>query len=233
MKKNLLFLILCTVLCACSTNPEVSDIKGEYVLTGSWTVYNNGEEIMRTEWYKDSVARFYHGEFNNGFPVDSLLRRQVLVEESEGKGYVRTTLFGEPDTLTSPKGRYAPKRVASAVEELDNTLTNKQYTVVIENGVVVIIHNGIRYFISKPIQIKSNNASQVILEQTKPFFVNITSLDEQIIGQAKLQYTYGPIYKHGDQIEWDAECQISIPQAPSVSMECDMVKYHVVGTRVK
>lgn len=236
MKKSFLFLILAAILSACG-GTDISDVKGEYLLISSRCLYYNGKEIQKIVWFKDSVAIYNDGEFAYGHSMDSLVQRRMYIEESGRHGYVRNTLLGEPDANWTQEASwgllsYAPeRRIISTTNAIDPNPGSPSYYVFLLNGMIVIRYEGHSFFYSKPIKVVSNNASQLDLEKAKPFFVDITNADGVIVGKAEAQYTYGPIYKHGDKIEWDAECIIS--DCESVGTKIDAIKFHIEGTRVK
>lgn len=199
---SLASLVISLTSCEQGINPETAKaFVGEYWMkTTSYSMYKNEvvEEPNKAVW------------------------SPVSIYEENGKLYVRTDHFGDPDTVTTEGAKhefilnytdhpnYAPT-INMSIEPVEE---DGVLRVFVMDGFIWSMKGGILYR-SQPIQVKSGSEKVLNLCEFQPINIALTSLSGEILEIVKIGYDYGPIVKAGDSLTWEVVLPLDFERTSS------------------
>lgn len=209
MKNFFYIFAMVLLLCSCGNGSECDspELDGDYLFTFRWDKYEN-DVLTETRIVRlDSIFVYRNNELvheqENYYNINTRLLRVYHDGEDQ---FIRNTLIGIPDTsnfIEHYEGKFAPERMKSP----------SFMRVYFENGIVLCVQNGIRFFYSLPIRVNNRTANSLVLENIPPFDVDVFNLDDECIGFATLQYKFQPIVFQKDHFTWRAESNITFSPA--------------------
>jgi hypothetical protein len=181
----ILFVAMLLVSCGGQISPEMSkEFAGEY-------------------WMKTNIYELYdNGEID---PLPNTYWSPVSVYEDEGKLYVQTELFGEPDTVSDNQRELELYVVKHPIEETG-----------IETGEIAPPDNAEKSYANewiykekqaKPAPILVKSSSSTVLDvckyQMEPIVLPLTNSDGFLVTYWYVSFEYKSMIKKNDIISWD------------------------------
>lgn len=205
MKKIIVLSALALFMIACDNRASYEEWKGEYRL-----------QVTTETRYSDGSAETY-SEF-----VDE---KPMRIYEKDGHLYVQSC-FGQPylGIGDAPDPISAPQRAPQAVDSVVPVPPSTTPIVVIQNGFIMSLYNGVRYY-PLPVKVVSVRESILKLEKGKTFEVPIADL-EGVLSTVECYNHYEPICREGDYLSWEVELRFKDPLLSAGAPPISAFHYH-------